>query len=93
MRNAWPEVARWINCIAGGAAQRNAKRPDKQANHQRTQYACCTNSLCTNGNDHEYKHEAAYDFSDEIGRDVADGRACAENSKLDTLVFSGFPMG
>ena len=92
MRNAWSKIARRIDCIAGRSAERHTECPYEKANHQRAQNADGTNGLCANGDDDEYEYESADDFRDEIGRNVADCRACTEDGKLEIFVFGWLPM-
>src|ERR1700674_2445741 len=90
VHDAWSEVARWVDRVTGGTAQREADRKHEQADEQR-RYARRGGRLVAADRQHaEEQHESPDHLGDQVEGVVADRRPGREDGELQSRVIRLF---
>ena len=87
--DAWAEITRGVDGIAGGAAEREADAPDQHGDEVRREAGCGAGGgeeLGADGADDKQQDHGGDDLAEEIGEGLADCGCCAEDRELELLV-------
>src|SRR4051812_17698633 len=91
------EIARRIDCVAGGTAERESDREHQQSDEQWREafFEAAVRHQVFRTQDRKHTRDedgGADDFRQQVGERAADGRAGAEDSELATLVGRRLPV-